>query len=265
MAKKPQLYLSGDPDADKLLSRDPLALLIGLVLDQQIPLEWAFYGPLNLQQRLGGPLDAHQIANMSEDDLIAAFVARPALHRFPAAMARRVQEMARHIVAEYSGDAAKLWKTAKSGPELLARVKGLPGFGEQKAKIFVALLGKQFGVSVEGWVEVTRPFGEPGTHLSIADIESPETLVLVREHKRQMKAAAKVAAPAGAPAGKAPAKKAVAAKATAKAAVAKTPVKKAAAAKATAKAAAAKTPVKKAVAKAPAKKAPAAKKTAASR
>jgi uncharacterized HhH-GPD family protein len=187
------LYLSGHPEADKLLSKDPLALLIGLVLDQQIPLEWAFYGPFNLQQRLGRPLDAEKIAAMSEDALIAAFVARPALHRFPAAMARRVQALCQHLLSTYGGDAAKVWKTATTAPELLDRVRALPGFGEQKAKIFVALLGKQLGVQVTGWAEVAKPFGEAGTHLSIADIDSPEALTLVRQHKREMKLAAKAA------------------------------------------------------------------------
>jgi uncharacterized HhH-GPD family protein len=212
--KRPQLYLSGDTEADRLLSEDPLALLIGLVLDQQIPLEWAFYGPFNLQQRLGGPLDAGKIAAMSEDELITAFVARPALHRFPAAMARRVQALCQHIVSSYGGDAAKVWKTAKTGNELLDHVRSLPGFGEQKAKIFVALLGKQLGVKATGWVEVAKPFGESGTHLSIADIDSPESLTLVRQHKREMKLAAKAATPATK---KAPARAGAAKKAPARA------------------------------------------------
>jgi uncharacterized HhH-GPD family protein len=189
------LYLSGDPDADRLISEDPLALLIAMVLDQQIPLEWAFYGPFNLQERLG-PYDAARIANMPEDELVAAFAARPALHRFPASMARRTQAMCQHIVSSYGGDASALWRTAKSGAELLDRVQALPGFGKQKAKIFVALLGKQFAVKPPGWEEVARPFSESGTHLSIADIDSPEALTLVRQHKREMKVAAKAAASA---------------------------------------------------------------------
>jgi uncharacterized HhH-GPD family protein len=241
--KKPKLYLSGDPEADQLLAQDPFALLVGMVLDQQIPLEWAFYGPFNLMQRLDDRLDAQGLAEMPEEALIAAFAARPALHRYPASMAKRVQALARHLVEEYGGDAAKVWTTAGSGKELLDRVRALPGFGQQKAKIFVALLGKQFGVDVDGWIDVTSPFGHHGTHLSIADIEGPDTLALVREHKREMKAAAKKAAGATgkSAAKKAPAKKAAAAK--------KAPAKKAAAAK--------KAPAKKAAAakKAPAKKA----------
>jgi len=221
--KRPQLYLSGDPEADRLLSEDPLALVIGLVLDQQIPLEWAFYGPFNLLQRLGGSFDAAKIAAMPEEELVTAFAARPALHRFPVSMAKRVQAMCQHLVSAYGGDAAQIWKTAKSGEELFGRLRTLPGFGQQKAKIFVALLGKQLGVRPEGWVEVASPFGVFGTHLSIADIDGPDALTLVRQHKRAMKAAKKAA-----PAKKAVKKAAPAVKKTAKAA----PAKKAAAKKA---------------------------------
>jgi len=246
--KRPQLYLSGDPEADRLLSKDPLALMIGMVLDQQIPLEWAFYGPLNLLQRLGGSFDAAKIASMTEDELVVAFAARPALHRFPASMAKRVQAMCQQIVSDYAGDVTQLWKTATTGDELLHRLRALPGFGQQKAKIFLALLGKQLGVRPPGWAEVAAPFGETGTHLSIADIDGPDALTLVRQHKREMKAAAKATAPAK----KAAARKAAPAK--------KAPVKKAAAKKAAAK----KAPARKAAAvkKAPAKKAPAKKTTA---
>ncbi len=194
--KRPQLYLSGDPAADQLLSEDPLALLVGMVLDQQIPLEWAFQGPFNLAQRLDARLDATAIAQMPEDELAAAFATRPALHRYPASMAKRVQALARHVVTSYGGEAARIWTPAGSGPELLGRVRALPGFGEQKAKIFVALLGKQLGVKAKGWVEVSSPFGEAGTHLSIADIDGPDALALVREHKREMKQAAKSTAAA---------------------------------------------------------------------
>jgi uncharacterized HhH-GPD family protein len=207
------VYLSGDPEADRLLSKDPLALLIGLVLDQQIPLEWAFYGPLNLRERIG-PYDARRIAEMPEDELVTAFVTPPALHRFPASMARRTQAMCELLVSDYGGDPAKLWKTAKTGDELLGRVEALPGFGKQKAKIFVALLGKQLSVRPAGWEEAARPFGEAGTHLSIADIDSPEALTLVRQHKREVKAAAKAGASAAkkAPARSVAAKNAPAAK-----------------------------------------------------
>ncbi|MGH9170379.1 MAG: HhH-GPD-type base excision DNA repair protein [Acidimicrobiales bacterium] len=240
MAKTPKLYLSGDPAADKLLAKDPFALLIGLVLDQQIPLEWAFFGPLNLTRRLG-EVSVTACAEMDEDELVAAFCAKPALHRYPAAMARRVHALAQHIVAEYGGDAARIWTTSSSGAELLRRVKQLPGFGEQKARIFVALLGKQFGVRPDGWDKVAAPFAEPGTHLSIADIDSPDSLSLVREHKRSMKAAKKAAA--GKPAGQA-AKEAAAGKASVtKAAAVEMAAKKRAAGKASVTKAAAGSPV----------------------
>jgi uncharacterized HhH-GPD family protein len=193
------LYLSGNEEADAFLSEDPLALLIGMVLDQQIPLEWAFEGPLNLTRRLEGDLDIRRIAAMPLDDLVAAFLERPSLHRYPASMAARVQALCRLIIEEYGSDATRIWTTAETGEELLRRVVALPGFGMRKAKIFVALLGKQLGVGPPGWVEASAPFGEAGSHLSVADIDSPDALVLVREHKRAMKAAAKAAAKAAQP------------------------------------------------------------------
>ena len=191
MPRKPKLYLSGDPKADKLLAENPFALLVGMVLDQQIPLERAFFAPLELEQRLGAPLDAAAIASMPEDDLVTAFSARPALHRFPGSMAKRVQDLSRIVVADYDGDPARLWETATSGADLLRRVERLPGFGKQKAKIFVALLGKQIGVRPAGWESASAPFGEPGSRLSVADIDSPEALAAVRAHKKAMKAATK--------------------------------------------------------------------------
>lgn len=187
------LYLSGDPQADELLSDDPLALLIGMVLDQQVPLERAFSSPRDLKERLGGKLDAGTIASMEPAKLAAIFAERPALHRFPSSNAGRVQQLCHMVVADYGGDAARIWKGAKTGGELLRRVKALPGFGDQKAKIFVALLGKQLGVRPSGWEDVSQPFGTPGSHLSVADITDAESLVKVRAHKAQMKAAAKAA------------------------------------------------------------------------
>ncbi|MGO9197647.1 MAG: HhH-GPD-type base excision DNA repair protein [Acidimicrobiales bacterium] len=189
--KKPQLHLSGDPASDKLISKDAFALLMGMVLDQQIPLERAFAAPAVLVTRLGKPLDAREIAGMDPEEFAAAFRQQPALHRFPGSMAGRVQEVARIVVAEYGGDASRIWRTAETGEELVRRVEALPGFGNQKAKIFVALLGKQLGVEPSGWREATAPFGVAGSHLSIADIDSAETLATVREHKRRMKQAAK--------------------------------------------------------------------------
>jgi uncharacterized HhH-GPD family protein len=192
--KKPQLYLSTDPEADKLLSEDPLALLVGMVLDQQIPLEKAFRGPYDLRERLGSPLDAGRIAAMSPDSLSAAFAERPSLHRFPASMAKRVQDMCQALVDHYGGDAAVVWTGATSGEELLARIRSLPGFGEQKAKIFVALLGKQLGVRPPGWEEAAGVYGAAGSFKSVADIDSAASLAKVREYKKAAKAQARSAA-----------------------------------------------------------------------
>jgi uncharacterized HhH-GPD family protein len=187
------LPFTGDPKADRYLAEDPLALLIGMVLDQQVPLEKAFAGPWVLRQRLGVKLDAARIAAMDPDELTALFVEKPALHRFPAAMAARVQDLCRLLVAEYGGKAARVWTTAATGDELFKRVKALPGFGEQKARIFVALLGKQLGVRPQGWEKAAGPFGRAGALASVADIDSPGALVAVREHKRAVKAASKTA------------------------------------------------------------------------
>jgi uncharacterized HhH-GPD family protein len=194
------LHLSGDLEADRLISEDPLALLIGMVLDQQIPLERAFSSPRDMQQRLGGKLDARTIAEMDPGKLAAVFSERPALHRFPVSNAERVQQLCQIIVQDYDGDAARVWEGVTSGAELLRRVRALPGFGEQKAKIFVALLGKQFGVTPPSWQEASRPFGDPGTSYSVADITDASSMARVRAHKAQLKAAAKAAkaAPAGA-------------------------------------------------------------------
>ena len=192
----PQLHLSGDAEADKLLSEDPLALLIGMVLDQQVPLERAFSSPRDLKARLGGHLDASEIAGMDPDRLAAVFSERPALHRFPAANAKRVQDLCRILVDEYDGSASAVWSTAASGEELLKRVRALPGFGEQKARIFVALLAKQLGVRPEGWEAAAGKFGEKGSFLSVADITDSASLGKVRAYKQQMKAAAKTAAAA---------------------------------------------------------------------
>jgi len=196
------LHLSLQPDADALLSENPLALLIGMVLDQQIPLEWAFAGPATLQRRLGRPLDAADLAAMDVDDLVAAFAERPALHRYPKAMATRVHDLCALLVDRYGGRAEAVWADASSGAELIARLQGLPGFGAQKAKIFAALLGKQAGVRPSGWRRATSPFGDAGTFCSVADITGEASLAKVRAYKQDMKAAAreaKAAAAASAP------------------------------------------------------------------
>ena len=180
-----------DEDANELLTRNPLALLIAMLLDQQVPLERAFSAPQDLVRRLGHEPTAEELAVFNPEELAAVFSQRPALHRFPKAMAARVQELARLIVAEYDGDPAAMWLTASSGAELLKRVSALPGFGEQKAKIFVALLGKQLGVRPDGWREAAGVFGDAGSYLSVADISDADSLARVRSHKKEMKAAAK--------------------------------------------------------------------------
>lgn len=180
-----------DAEANKLLQRSPLALVIGMVLDQQIPLEKAFSSPYDLVQRLGHEPTAQEIADYDPEALIAIFSKPPALHRFPKAMAARVQEACRIIVDRYDGEAANVWSGAGSGKELLKRVGEIPGFGKQKTQIFVALLGKQFGVRPEGWREAAGMYGEEGGHYSVADIVDNASLVKVREHKQQMKAEAK--------------------------------------------------------------------------
>ena len=187
------MHLATTDAANDLLARDPLALLIGMLLDQQIPMEKAFTSPEVLRERLGGTLDARTIADHDADDFEAIFRTPPALHRFPAAMATRVQALARVLVERYDGNASAVWDGVDSGPELVARIGELPGFGAQKAKIFTALLGKQFGVQPEGWREAAGTYGDEGAHRSVADVVDAASLKAVRAHKQQMKAAAKAA------------------------------------------------------------------------
>ncbi|TMK66395.1 MAG: Fe-S cluster assembly protein HesB [Actinobacteria bacterium] len=182
--------VTGDSAADELLAREPLALLIGMLLDQQVPMEWAFRGPLTLQERLGAPLDARRIAAMPEADVEAVFRAKPAMHRYPGSMAKRTHDLCRHIVDEYDGDTAAIWTGVDSGAELLRRVRALPGFGDEKARIFVALLAKRRGVRPPGWEDAAKPFSD-AVPRSVADIDSPETLARVREWKRAQKAKGK--------------------------------------------------------------------------
>jgi uncharacterized HhH-GPD family protein len=185
------LYLSGDEAADQLLSTDPLALLVGMVLDQQIPMERAFWAPAELARRLGAPLNAAEIAAADPEEFAELFKTRPALHRFPGAMAGRVQAVCAIVADEYGGKANALWGKLPDGNTLIERLTSLPGFGAQKARIFAALLGKQLGVQPEGWRAATSPFGEAGSYISVADITGPESLAKVRAHKQEMKAAAK--------------------------------------------------------------------------
>ena len=182
--------LTGDDAADALLADDPLALLIGMLLDQQVPMEKAFRGPYDLKERLGGRLDATEIAAADPDELAAVFAARPALHRFPGSMAARTQELARHLVEHHGGRAEAVWTEATDGADLFDRVRALPGFGEQKARIFVALLAKRLGVTPPGWEDAAGAYGRRGW-FSVADVDGPDALARVREHKRALKAEAK--------------------------------------------------------------------------
>ena len=189
------LHITGDDTADRLLTEDPLALLIGMLLDQQVAMETAFAGPLKISER-AGTLDAAVIASFDPEAFTELFKATPAVHRFPGSMAGRVQSLCGAIEQDWGGDASAIWRQGDpDGATVLKRLKSLPGFGEQKAKIFLALLGKQYGYDGAGWREASAPYGEDGSYRSVADIVSPESLTKVREHKRAMKAAAK--SPAG--------------------------------------------------------------------
>jgi uncharacterized HhH-GPD family protein len=180
-------------EANALLDRSSLAVLLGLVLDQQITMEKAFTSPLVLAQRLGHEPTATELADFDPDALLAFFATPPALHRFPKAMATRVQEVCRVVADQYDGDVAALWRDVPTGAELYRRIFALPGFGKQKAQIFVALLGKQCGVQPAGWREAAGGYGEDGAYRSVADIVDDETLAKVREYKKAAKAAAKAA------------------------------------------------------------------------
>jgi uncharacterized HhH-GPD family protein len=183
------LAVTGDPAADGLLNSDPLALLIGMLLDQQVPMEWAFIGPSLLRERLGR-LDARQIAAMDPDEFFVVAKGPRAIHRFPGSMGRRVQELCRALVERYDGRAENVWAGVADGAELLARLKALPGFGDEKSRIFIALLAKRFGVQPDGWREAAGPFGDD-TPRSVADIFDTASLARVREWKKAKKAAGK--------------------------------------------------------------------------
>ena len=185
------MYLATTPAANELLEREPLALLIGMLLDQQIPMEKAFTSPDVLRERMGGTLDVRAIAEADPELLEEIFRRPPALHRFPAAMAKRVQDLARMLIDRFDGDAAAVWRDVDTGREVVTRVGSLPGFGEQKAKIFTALLGKQFDVRPKGWREAVGDYGVDGSTRSVADVVDADSLKAVRSYKQQMKAAAK--------------------------------------------------------------------------
>jgi uncharacterized HhH-GPD family protein len=184
-----RLRLTQDPVADALLSEDPFALLVGMLLDQQIAMEVAFAGPRKIADRLGG-LDARLIADADPERFAAVCAQTPAVHRFPGSMAKRVQDLAREIVERYHGDTAGLWTEGDpDGAEVLRRLRALPGFGEQKARIFLALLGKQYGVTPKGWRAAAGDYGRDGTHMSVADVVDKGSLDQVRAYKKKMKAA----------------------------------------------------------------------------
>lgn len=192
-----ELHLTGDDGADRLLGEDPLALLLGMLLDQQVPMEVAFAGPHKIRERLGH-LDPARIAAADPEEFAAVCAQPPAVHRFPGSMAGRIQQACQAVVDDYDGDTAAIWGAGDpDGREVLRRLRALPGFGEQKARIFLALLGKQYGVDVPGWREAAGPYGEDGARMSIADVVDEQTLTEVRAYKKQRKAEAKAARASG--------------------------------------------------------------------
>ena len=184
------LAVTGDPAADQLVLDDPFSLLLAMMLDQQIPMEWAFKGPARLAERLGDRYSVTSIAAMEPDELEAAFKEKPAIHRFPGSMARRCGELARHVVEHYDADAGAVWADVRSGKALFDRLRALPGYGDEKAKIFVAILAKRFGVAPRGWKAVAGPFADQHPR-SVADIDGPDALAEVRVWKKNQKAAGK--------------------------------------------------------------------------
>jgi uncharacterized HhH-GPD family protein len=189
------LSLSQDAESDALLDRDPLALLIGMLLDQQIPMEHAFWSPAELARRLGrDTLDAREIAGYAPEAFIEIFATPRALHRYPKSMGGRVQALCQVVVDSYDGDVTLIWRDVTDGGELYARLLALPGFGVQKAQIFTALLGKQRGVTPQGWRAAAGGYGAHGVFRSVADVVSPESLDRVRAYKQAQKAATKAAA-----------------------------------------------------------------------
>ncbi|MEW1721565.1 HhH-GPD-type base excision DNA repair protein [Streptomyces sp. NPDC093109] len=188
----PTLHLAQQPEADALLGRSPLAALVGMLLDQQVPMEWAFSGPYTIAVRMGqDDLDARAIAAHDPDAFAALFAEKPAVHRYPGSMAGRVQQLCQYLVEHYDGDPTAIWRDATTGAEVRNRLNELPGFGAQKSQIFLALLGKQFGVRPEGWRKAAGAYGDEGAYRSAADITGPESLAKVRAFKQEAKKAAK--------------------------------------------------------------------------
>ncbi len=185
------LTIAQDPAADKVLSEDPFALLVGMLLDQQFPMERAFAGPAKVLERFG-TLDPAAVAAAEPEGFADLCATPPAVHRYGRSMAGRIQALAVVVRDEYGGDAASLWTTAPTGRELVARLRALPGFGDQKARIFAALVGKQLGVRPDGWEEACGDYARPG-YRSVADVTGPDSLQKVRDHKKDVKAAARSA------------------------------------------------------------------------
>jgi len=186
------VHLAQQPEADELLGRSPLAALVGMLLDQQFPMERAFAGPYVITQRAGWKdLDAHEIANYDPEAFEALMAEPPVVHRYPRSMGKRVQQLCQFLVEHYDGDAEAIWRDVADGPELFKRLNALPGYGKQKAQIFTALLGKQYGVTPQGWREAAGAYGEEGSRRSVADITGPDSLAEVRAFKQEMKKAAK--------------------------------------------------------------------------
>lgn len=186
------LQIAQDAAADELLTNDPFALLAGMLLDQQFPMERAFAGPLKVKQRFG-TLDVGKVAAADPEEFADLCATPPAIHRYGRSMAGRIQALATVIRDDYDGDAASIWTGAKGTADLIARLQALPGFGEQKAKIFAALLGKQLGITPRGWRQAIGPYAEKGSHRSVADVVDEDSLQKVRETKKAAKAAAKAA------------------------------------------------------------------------
>ena len=184
------LAVTGDEAADRLINEDPLALLLGMLLDQQIPMEWAFMGPRRLADRLGSELDAHDISERNPEAFAALVKAKPALHRFPGSMAQRMQALCRHVADRYDGDASTVWADANTGEQLFGRLRDLPGYGDEKARILTAVLAKRFGVRPDGWQEQAGAFSDDQPR-SVADIDGPEALQRVRAWKKEQKARGK--------------------------------------------------------------------------
>ncbi len=186
---KPTLPVTGDDEADALLVDDPLALLLGMLLDQQVPMEWAFKGPFTLRERLGH-LDAAKIAAMDRDEFVAVCREKPAIHRFPKSMGERIHAVCEHVVEHYDGQAELIWKGTRDAQTVYDRLRDVPGYGEEKTKIFLAILAKRFGKTPSGWEELAAPFSDDVMR-SVADISSEEALLEVRKWKKAQKAKGK--------------------------------------------------------------------------